>query len=87
MSVVLEPDAPVHRRKAFPLRIPPAGTSRPQPGSPVFMRVRENPPPLTLRLSRGFVNSKNPVSTGFLRVFLGFRGFCPFSGRKTGLRV
>jgi len=32
---------------------------------PVFMRVRENPPPLTLRLFAAIVNSKSPVSTGF----------------------
>jgi hypothetical protein len=39
------------------------------------MRVRENPPPFTLRLLKNFVNSKRPVSTGFLlflSVFLGF---------------
>jgi hypothetical protein len=34
---------------------------------PVFMRVRENPPPLTLRLFAAFVNCKSRVSTGFLR--------------------
>jgi hypothetical protein len=33
--------------------------------NPVFMRVRENPPPFTLRLFNGFVNSKRRVSTGF----------------------
>jgi hypothetical protein len=38
------------------------------------MRVRENPPPLTLRLLKGFVNKKSRVSTGFLRFFLVFSG-------------
>jgi hypothetical protein len=36
-------------------------------GKPVFMRVRENLPPFTLRLLNVFVNSKSRVSTGFWR--------------------
>jgi hypothetical protein len=70
------------RRKVFPLRIPPAEASQPQPGSPVFMRVRENPPPFTLRLLRGFVNSKSPVSTGFFRFSPVFPDICTISSRK-----
>jgi hypothetical protein len=39
---------------------------------PVLTRVRKNLPPLTLRLSKAFVNGKTRVSTGFLRFFLVF---------------
>jgi hypothetical protein len=42
------------------------------------MRVRENPPPFTLRLLKGFVNSKSQVSTGFLGFSSGFPDFLPF---------
>src|SRR5271170_5797971 len=48
---------------------------QPQPESPVFMRVRENLPPFTLRLFNAFVNSKSRVSTGFSRVLGVFSGF------------
>jgi hypothetical protein len=66
---------PVRRCQVYPLRIPPEDASQPQPGSPVFMRVRENPPPFTLRLLEGFVNSKSPVSTGFCGFSLVYLGF------------
>jgi hypothetical protein len=42
------------------------------------MRVRENPPPFTLRLLKRFVNNKSLVSTGFLLFFWFFSGFCLF---------
>jgi hypothetical protein len=42
------------------------------------MRVRENPPPFTLRLLKTFVNNKSPVSTGFLLFIKIFLGFCLF---------
>jgi hypothetical protein len=44
----------------------------------VFMRVREDPPPFTLRLFNAFVNSKSRVSTGFSWVLWVFSGFLPF---------
>jgi hypothetical protein len=70
--------SPARRCKVNPLRISLAGTSQPQLGSPVFMRVRENPPPFTLRLFEGFVNSKSRVSTGFLGFSSVFLGILPF---------
>jgi hypothetical protein len=66
-SVVLEPD---ETGSSLPgLSSPHSTFSRlaAAAGKPVFMRVRENPPPFTLRLLKSFVNSKSPVSTGFLR--------------------
>jgi hypothetical protein len=44
------------------------------------MRVRENLPPLTLRLSHSFVNNKTPVSTGFSRFFPIFFEIAPIYG-------
>jgi len=46
------------------------------------MRVRENPPPFTLRLLNVFVNNKSPVSTGFCGFSLVFSVLTGFSGRK-----
>jgi hypothetical protein len=42
--------------------------------TPVFTRVRKNLPPLTMRLSKAFVNGKTSVSTGFLRFSPVFAG-------------
>jgi hypothetical protein len=47
------------------------------------MRVRENPPPLTLRLFKRFVNRKSPVSTGFLGISSVFSGFSLFFGQNS----
>src|SRR5271170_4360742 len=57
---------------------------QPQPESPVFMRVRENPPPFTLRLFNAFVNSKSRVSTGFLGFYRLFPGFLAVLGINGG---
>jgi hypothetical protein len=51
------------------------------------MRVRENPPPFTLRLLKSFVNTKTLVSTGFLPFLSGFYGFLAYLGHFTSRGV
>src|ERR1700677_1913727 len=54
-------------------------------GNPVFMRVKTNPPPFTMRLCPAFVNRKTDICSVFglfFQDFYQFHGFsldlCPF---------